>query len=76
MEPIDNFEGCGSFNADIKIYIDKKFSISCDYLKSNARKKHPVKDENVKLWLFACLAKTLNEQVGLKKSLPRLISVK
>lgn len=76
MEPIDNFEGCGSFNTDTKIYIKKQFSILCDYLKSNSNKKNSEQNEEIKLWLIACLAKTLKEQVGLKKSLPQLISFK
>jgi len=69
MEPIDNFEGCGSFNTDIKTYVEKQFSILCDYLKSNSNKKNSEQNEKIKLWLIACLAKTLKEQVGLKKSL-------
>lgn len=76
MEPINNFEGCGSFNTDIKTYVEKQFSILCDYLKSNSNKKNLNQDEKIKLWLIACLAKTLKEQVGLKKSLHQLISLK
>jgi hypothetical protein len=76
MEPIDNFEGCGSFNTDIKTYAEKQFSILCDYLKSNSNKKNSDQNEKVKLWLIACLAKTLKEQVGLNKSLHQLISLK
>ena len=76
MEPIDNFEGCGSFNTDIKTYVEKQFSILCDYLKSNSNKKNSEQNGKIKLWLIACLAKTLKEQVGLKNSLPQLISLK
>jgi hypothetical protein len=73
MEPIDTFEGCGSFNTDIKTYVEKQFSILCDYLKSNSNEKKLEHNGKIKLWLIACLAKTLKEQVGLKKSLPQLI---
>jgi hypothetical protein len=76
MEPIDNLEGCGSFNTDIKTYVEKQFSILCDYLKSNSNEKKLEHNGKIKLWLIACLAKTLKEQVGLKKSLPQLISLK
>ena len=76
MEPINNFEGCGSFNTDIKTYVEKQFLILCDYLKSNSDKKNLNQDEKIKLWLIACLAKTLKEQAGLKKSLHQLISLK
>jgi hypothetical protein len=74
MEPIDNLEGCGSFNINIQTYVEEQFSILCDYLKSNANKKNSEQNEKIKLWLIACLAKTLKEQVGLKKSLPQLIN--
>ena len=74
MKPIDNFEGCGSLNTDIKTYVEKQFLILCDYLKSSRYKKKTERYEKIKLWLIACLTKTLKEQVGLKKSLPPLIS--
>ena len=74
MESIDNFEGCGSFNTNIKSYVKKQVSTLCGYLKSNSNKKNSEQNEKIKLWLIACLTKTLKEQVGLKKSLPQLIS--
>jgi len=40
MEPIKNFEGCGSFNSEIKTYVEEQFSILCDYLKSNNNKNN------------------------------------
>jgi hypothetical protein len=76
MESIDNFEGCGSYNTDITAYVEKQFSILCDYLKSNTNRKNLEKNEKIKLWLIACFAKTLKELVGLKKSLPQLISLR
>ena len=76
MKPIDNFEGCGSFNTNIKTYVEKQFSILCDYLNSNANKKNSEQNEKIKLWLITCLAKILKEQAGLKKSIPQLISLK
>jgi hypothetical protein len=72
MEPIKNFEGCGTFNNDIKTYIEEQFLIVSDYLKSNTNKKNPGQNERIKLWLFTCLAKTLKEQVCLTKPIPKL----
>ena len=72
MKPIDNFEGCGTFNPQIKTYIEEQFSILCDYLKSNADKIDSEQNEQIKIWLIASLAKTLKEQVGLESSLPQL----
>jgi hypothetical protein len=72
MESIDNFEGCGSFNSEIKTYVEEQFSILCDYLKSSTNKNNSEKNKQIEIWLIASLAKTLKEQVGLKKSLPQL----
>ncbi len=50
--------------------------ILCDYLKSSTNKNNSEQNEQIKIWLIASLAKTLKEQVGLKKSLPQIISIK
>ena len=78
MKPIKNFEGCGTFSADTKTYIDEQFSILCDYLKYNiySNNINMGKNEQIKLWLIACLAKTLKEQVGLKKPIRELANFK
>ena len=73
MESINNFEGCGSFSTEIRTYIEEQFSKLYDYLKSNSEKKISGQNEQIKLWLIACLAKTIKEQVGLKKSLPQIL---
>lgn len=72
MKPVDNFEGCGTFNADIKTYVKDQFSILCDYIKSKTNKNNLEKNEPTRIWLAASLAKTLKEQTGLKSSLPQL----
>ena len=74
LEPVKNFNGCGSFNQDIKNYIEKHFLKSCNYLQSNSNKQE--NNEKIKLWLMACLAKTLKEQTGLEEPLPKLINNK
>jgi hypothetical protein len=78
MKPIKNFEGCSTFSTGTKTYIDKQFSILCDYLKYNiySNNINPGKNEQIKLWLIACLAKTLKGQVGLKNSIPELANFK
>ena len=70
MEPIDDFEGCGTFNSKTKNYIEAQFLTLSDYLKSNGSKIDTSSDEQIKFWLVASLAKTLKEQVGLKAVLP------
>ena len=65
LKPVEPFEGCGSCNSNIKTFIEKEFSVVNDSLKSLAKASKSDKNELIKVWLFACLAKTLKEQVGL-----------
>jgi hypothetical protein len=67
MKPVKAFEGCGSSNPDIKKFVGKEFSVLNGSLKSIMSSRKPDKNELFKAWLFACLAKTLKEQVRLKK---------
>ena len=74
MKPIKAFEGCGSFTSDIKIFVAKEFSILNDLLNSITSVNQPDKNELVKAWLIACLAKTLKEQVGLTQPIHGLVN--
>lgn len=66
MKPVEAFEGCGSFDSDIKKFVEKEFSILNDLLKSITSVSKPDKNELIRAWLVACLAKTLKEQVRFK----------
>ena len=74
MKPVERFEGCGSCNLDIKTSVEKEFSSLNDLLKSITSVNQPDKNELVKAWLIACLAKTLKEQVGLTQSISGLVN--
>jgi len=76
MKPVKAFEGCGSYNSDIKISVEKEFLILNDLIKSIITTNHPEKNEMVKVWLIACLAKTLKEQTGLTQPVNGLKSQK
>jgi hypothetical protein len=65
MKAVENFKGCGSFDASIKQFIEKEFSNLNDLLKSLTDSKKPDKDGLIKVWLIACLLKTLKEQTNL-----------
>lgn len=58
-----------------KTYIIKKyseiFSSICEILKSKALLRQN-KNDQFRIWLYLCLAKTLKEQTGITDSLPRL----
>ena len=74
MKPIKAFEGCGSFTSDIKIFIEKEFSILIDLLNSVTSVNQPDNNELLKAWLIACFAKTLKEQVGLTQPIHGLLN--
>jgi len=68
MRPVENFEGCGICNKPIKKSIHSELRKINDWLIS--RKEAPIfgqdREELTRIWLFACLAKTIKEQAGLK----------
>ena len=67
MTAVDEFEGCGSFNSNIKAFVEKEFSGLNDLFKSLISTGKSDKNESIKRWLVASLAKTLKEQVNLTK---------
>jgi hypothetical protein len=73
MKPVKNFEGCGSFEKSTKVYIEKQFSILNDMLISMREVESPDKRDLIKIWLIACLAKTLKEQTGLLEPIALLV---
>ena len=75
MKPVEAFEGCGSFNSDIKKFVKKEFSILDDLLKPLTSVHKPDKNELIKAWLIASLAKTLKEQVSLTKPVNLQINI-
>lgn len=62
------FEGCGSYNPEIKAYLEKELLDLNDSLKSFHVNKRLDKDVLMKIWLTACLAKTIKESI--KISIP------
>lgn len=62
------FEGCGSYNTDIKTYLEKEFLELNDTLLSLKNKSGQNKNDLIKAWLVACLAKTIKENI--KISIP------
>jgi hypothetical protein len=69
MKPVEEYEGCGSFNDTIKVHIEKEI----DILNSSIAKlfdEHKTNAKSLtKIWLTACLAKTLKEQVNSTKEI-------
>ena len=68
MKVVEKFEGCGSFDVNIRAFVEKEFLILNDSLKSLANAGKSDKNESIKTWLIASLLKTLKEQVNLPES--------
>lgn len=67
MKPVENFEGCGSYNNNIRKFIENKWPELSELFHS-FYKKSDTKNQT-KAWLTACLMKTLKEQVEVSKPL-------
>ena len=73
MQYEKNLEGCGSCNSEIITFLSEKYS---EILYSiNEISKHkilPIKNKNdqFRIWLYLCLAKTIKEHIALAGSLP------
>lgn len=67
MEAVEEkrFEGCGSYNTEIKAYLEKEFLDLNDTLKPFQVNNGLNETDLIKTWLFACLAKTIKENINL-----------
>ena len=72
MRPIENFEGCGSFNSDIQESVKKELFTLNDLFKSFYNDNKSDEKSQIKAWLTACLIKTLKGQVELSEPLMEL----
>ena len=59
------FEGCGSYNSRIRINLEKEFLDLNDTLSSLQQNNRLKKNDAIKIWLVACLAKTIKENLDL-----------
>jgi hypothetical protein len=73
LESVKTFEGCGTFYVETKSFISKEFLSLCKWLKTDASENDPRLGgkEPMKVWLVACLAKTLKESIHLSYALPK-----
>jgi hypothetical protein len=75
MKPRKELDGCGSYNTAIKTFIREKFSELCCSIEDMTGNNNFLiqnNNEQIKAWLYACLAKTLKEQIGILDSIPKL----
>jgi hypothetical protein len=72
LSPVETFDGCGTTNAEIKLFAGRRLKELCQWLKEDGTdnavmlgKKNPVR-----IWLTACLAKTIKEQIQALDPIP------
>jgi hypothetical protein len=67
MKPVKEkeFEGCGSYNANIKAYLEKEFLDLKNKLKSLKINNGSNRNNLIRAWLVACLAKTIKENINI-----------
>lgn len=67
LKPMEKFEGCGTYNAEIQQYIKEKLELLNLQFRKLCRNEESDKQRLTKVWLFACLIKTLKELAGLSE---------
>jgi len=74
LKPVEAFDGCGTFTVETRSFISEEFSKLCEWLKvdSLGNDLGLGEKEPMKVWLVACLAKTLKESVHLSYPLPEI----
>ncbi len=73
LEPVNGFDGCGTVTAEIELFASNELTMLCDWLKLDTLGMGSVlgEKEPMKVWLVACLAKTLKESAQLSAPLIR-----
>lgn len=66
------FEGCGSYNSYIKSWLEKEFLDVNENLKSLINNKIANKDDLMRIWLTACLAKTMKVNINISMPVTEL----
>lgn len=65
LKPVEKFEGCGSYNEEIReIFLHELKSLN-GMLQSQDDRKPTSRDDSLRKWLWFCLAKTIKEQAGI-----------
>ena len=73
LEPVSDFEGCGSFDNERRRLAEEYFHALCTWLlaKKSSLDTQLGNRTPAKEWLAACLAKTLKDHIGLEEPMPK-----
>ena len=75
LEPVKEFQGCGTFDSEIKSFLKGEFKNLCTWISKGGQSGEIYlgEKEAMKIWLAACLAKTIKEDLHLSEALPKLV---
>lgn len=73
LQPVKEHDGCGTLNAEIKSFMTGEFLKLCEWLKSGNPNFGFGEKEPARIWLVACFAKTIKEQIHLADSIPEVM---
>ncbi len=72
MRPMEDFEGCGSFDPTIQRFVEKELLALHNLFKALYKDRESDPKKLLKAWLIVCFIKTLKEQAGLSEPLIEL----
>lgn len=75
MQSHKDIEGCGSYTSEIRMFITRKFSEIVTSIIEIVKDKaflNQNKNDQFRIWLYLCLAKTIKEQTSITDSLPTI----
>ncbi len=73
MQSHKGLEGCGSYTSEIKMFLTGKYSEIVSSISDISKDRFLLKqnkNDQFRIWLYLCLAKTIKEQTGINDSLP------
>ena len=72
LAPVEDFHGCGTTNAGIRLTAGQWLQALCQWLKADSTDETllPIIKSPERIWLVACLAKTIKEQIHSPASIP------
>jgi len=72
MMPLKEFDGCGTFNTEIYLFFSVEFKKLCSWLDEDTVCLDAFlgQKDRIKIWLVACLAKTIKTDFRFEDSIP------
>lgn len=69
LKAVKGFEGCGSYSPVIRSRLEKEFKKIMIRIEGLQHDGSYSGSDRIRIWLFACLAKTIKENIGLQENI-------